>query len=171
MAYALRSVLLLVALGSAPITEAFIQTRPSGMTQQRLDTCPSALLSSASELLYQDQQEAMLRRALHEEELLSEKNKPTELQAAKIKAGPPKAGTGFANKAAMNPAARLAAEQAKLMKRDGVIRINNVLSPEVADKLRKYLLDQQVLVEQETKRNPRASKVYYGVEQARKNRE
>lgn len=141
------------------------------MGQQKANAASSsALHSSASELLYQDQQEAMLRRALHEEELLYEKKKPKELQAAKIKAGPPKSGTGFANKGAMDPATRLAAEQAKIMKRDGVIRINNVLSPDVADKLRQYLLDQQAAVEKETESNPRVSKVYYGVEQARKNR-
>lgn len=141
-------------------------------TEHSRNSCASStsLQSSASEMLYQDQQDAMLRRAIHEEELLSEKSKPKELQAAKIKAGPPKSGTGFADKGAMDPSARLAAEHAKIVKRDGVLRMNNVLSPEVADKLRQYLLDQQTLVEKETKNNPQASKVYYGVEQTRKNR-
>ncbi|KAL3906464.1 MAG: hypothetical protein SGARI_003997, partial [Bacillariaceae sp.] len=131
---------------------------------------PSALRSSASDLLYQDQQEAMLRRALREEELLSEKTVPKELVAAKVKASPPKSGTGFANNQAMDVSTRIAAEQVKIMKRDGVLRIDSALSPESSDKLREYLLQQQVIVDQETENNPRTSKLYYGVEQSRKNR-
>ncbi|KAL7537547.1 hypothetical protein ACHAXR_007902 [Thalassiosira sp. AJA248-18] len=125
---------------------------------------------SASELLYQDQQEAMLRRAIREEELLSEKKQPKELIAPKLKAKPPKSGTGFANTAAMDITTRLAAEQCKVLKRDGVLRVNNVLSAEVAERLRQHLLDQQKVAEEETRKDPRASQMYYGVEQARKNR-
>jgi hypothetical protein len=133
---------------------------------------PSSTLrrSSASELLYQDQQEAMLRRALREEELLSENKEPKELEAAKLKAGPAKSGTGFAKAGVMDEGTRLAVEQAKVMKRDGVLRINNALSAEVASKLRQHILDQQTIAVKETERDARASKQYFGVEQSRKNR-
>jgi ectoine hydroxylase-related dioxygenase (phytanoyl-CoA dioxygenase family) len=141
----------------------------------------TALFSSASsaalDLLYQDQQEAMLRRSFHEQELLlsnNNNNEMKELLAPKVKAKPPKSGTGFgggsANQANMDPAKRLATEQAKVMHKEGVIRINNVLTPEVTDKLREYVLDQQALAKVETDRDPTTSRTYYGVENKRKNR-
>ncbi|CAJ1947109.1 unnamed protein product [Cylindrotheca closterium] len=179
MSHALQAFYFVFALGSTAIDAFTPSPCVSATTTRRTSTkrhiqnefaSSTSLLSSASELLYQDQQEAMLRRALHEEELLSQKSMPKELQAATIKAKPPKSGTGFADKGAMDPSTRQAAEQAKIMKRDGVLRINNVLSPDVCDKLRQYMLDQQTLVESETASNPQASKIYYGVEQTRKNR-
>lgn len=128
-----------------------------------------SLFSSARDLLYQDQQEAMHRRALREEELLTEKKKPKTLEApTKLKAGPEKAGTGFAE--ASSKEMRLGTAQAKILKRDGVLRINSALSPEVSTRLRQHLLDQQTVAEKETEKDAAASKLYYGVEQARKNR-
>ena len=125
---------------------------------------------SASELLYQDQQQAMLRRAILEENLLQSKKQPTALEAPTLKLSPPKSGTGFATSAATNKSTRRAEEQAKVIRRDGVVRIDNVLSCEVADKLRQYLLDQQQVVQEATKQDPSKSKLFYGVEQSRKNR-
>ena len=125
---------------------------------------------SASELLYQDQQQAMLRRAILEENLLQSKKQPTALEAPTLKLSPPKSGTGFATSAAKNKSTRIAEEQAKVIRRDGVVRIDNALSPEVADKLRQYLLDQQQVVQEATKQDPSKSKLFYGVEQSRKNR-
>ena len=125
---------------------------------------------SASELLYLDQQQAMLRRAMLEQKLLQSKKQPKALEAPKLKLPPPKSGTGFANTAAMNKSTRLAAEQAKVIRRDGVVRIDNALSPEVADKLRQFLLDQQQVAQEATKQDPSKSKLFYGVEQSRKNR-
>lgn len=128
--------------------------------------------NSARDLLYQDQQEAMLRRASHEQEILQRK-KLKELKAPKIKVGAPKSGTGFggsANKASMDPKRRLAEEQAKIVHRDGVLRINGVLSETTADKLREYVLQEQSFAERETAKDPSKSRAYYGVENARKNR-
>jgi len=128
----------------------------------------------ASDLLYQDQQAAMERRSLEEEKLLGTNKKIKELLAPKLKAKPPKSGTGFGagaiNSKAMDPMTRLAVEQAKIVKRDGVLRINNVLSPELSDELREYVLDQQKIAEIKTRENPSISKAFYGVENARKNR-
>jgi hypothetical protein len=137
---------------------------------QHHPSSPTNLKVSASELLYQDQQQAMHRRAIAEDGLLCEIKRPQELIAPKLKPGSPKSGTGFANTAAMNKATRLAAEQAKVVKRDGVLRINNVLAPELSKKLRLHLLEQQQIAEEETTKDSRASPLFYGVEQARKNR-
>jgi hypothetical protein len=114
----------------------------------------------------------MLRRALVEQTLLqSKKKQPKSLEAPKLKIPPPKSGTGFANTdSSMNKATRLATEQAKVIHRDGVVRIDNALSTEVADKLRQYLLDQQQVAQAATELDPSKSKLFYGVEQSRKNR-
>lgn len=116
----------------------------------------------------------MLRRAVHEEELLSKNKSTKELLAPKLKAKPPKSGTGFggssSNKANMDPARRLAAEQAKVVHKEGVLRINSVLSPEMADKLREYVLEQQRVAKVETERDVTTSRTFYGVENRRKNR-
>ena len=73
----------------------------------------TALFSSASsaalDLLYQDQQEAMLRRSFHEQELLlsnNNNNEMKELLAPKVKAKPPKSGTGFGGGSANLPQCR-----------------------------------------------------------------
>ena len=130
--------------------------------------------NSASDLLYQDQQAAMERRSLDEEKMLGANKKIKELQAPKLRAKPPKSGTGFGaganNINAMDPKKRLAIEQAKIVKRDGVLRVNNVLSPELSDKLREYVLNQQQIAETKTRENLSISKAFYGVENARKNR-
>lgn len=130
--------------------------------------------AAAQDLLYQDQQDAMLRRAIHEQELLSQNKKVKELLAPKLKPKPPKAGTGFgggsSNKVNMNPAVRMAAEMAKVVHKEGVLRINNVLTEETTDNLRKYVLEQQELAADETERDVTTSRTFYGVENRRKNR-
>ena len=135
----------------------------------------SALFSSsisAHDLLYQDQQDAMLRRALREQELLSQNNKMKELVAPKLKAKPPKSGTGFGNAASSkaDPAVQLAKEQAKVVRKEGVIRIDNVISDETADSLRGHVLEQQQIAAIETDKDVSSSRLYYGVENRRKSR-
>ena len=132
----------------------------------------SSTSAAAQDLLYQDQQAAMLRRALKEKELLSTK-KMKELKAPKLKIPAPKAGTGFggaSKKASMSPLQRLASEQAKIVHREGVIRIDNVLSPDLSDKLRDYVLEQQSVAAIETEKDLKLSKAFYGVENQRKSR-
>lgn len=138
--------------------------------------CLKSSAFSASDLLYQDQQQALLRRALVEQELLSRKGGCKELKAKKCKAKPAKPGTGFgggkgsSNAKASDPRVRLAVEQAKVIQKDGLLRINNALSPDLADKLREYVLQQQKLSVIATTENPAASKAFYGVENQRKSR-
>ena len=156
--------------GSKAVSSSVQAFHYSTFTPCRLFSSGTILHVSASELLYLDQQQAMLRRAILEQKLLQSKKQPKALEAPKLKLPPPKSGTGFANTAAMNKSTRLAAEQAKVIRRDGVVRIDNALSPEVADKLRQFLLDQQQVVQEATKQDPSKSKLFYGVEQSRKNR-
>ena len=129
--------------------------------------------SAARDLLYQDQQGAMERRAIREEELLSAK-KMKELKAPKLKVPATKSGTGFGSasskKNSLSPMERLAVEQAKILNRDGALRIDNVLSPDLSDKLREYVLEQQNIAGIETENDLRISKAFYGVENQRKSR-
>jgi hypothetical protein len=131
---------------------------------------------SAHQLLYQDQQAAMGRRALQEEELLQSKKKLKELIAPKLKLNGPSAqsGTGFAantNAANTNTKGdRLAAAQAKIVHQEGVVRINNVLPADLADRLRAHVLQQQQLAKETTTKSPELSQAFYGVEQGREHR-
>lgn len=96
-------------------------------------------------------------------------NNIKELIAPKLKAKP-KSGTGFASNNQSNPAMIMAVEQAKVVKKDGVLRIDGALSPDLADQLREYVLEQQALAEAETQRDPSLSRSFYGVENQRKSR-
>jgi len=130
--------------------------------------------AAAQDLLYQDQQAAMERRALLEQKLLSTR-KVKELKAPKLKIPAPKSGTGFGGagstkKTSLSAMQRLASEQAKIVHREGVIRIDQALSSDQSDKLREYVLEQQSLASIETAKDLSMSKAFYGVENQRKNR-
>lgn len=98
---------------------------------------------SATDLLYQDQQGALARRAAVEEELLGSNIKP--LMAPKAKKAPVKRGSGFGAGKQDNrtPAQRHAEQQAKVVEKDGVLRIDNALSEELCDRLRIHVLRQE----------------------------
>lgn len=135
---------------------------PHGVTSQ--------LAYSASDILYEEQQKAKARRAADEEQLLGNNIQP--LLARKIKEEPVKRGSGFgAGKGdARSPAQRLAVQQAKIMKKEGVMRIDNVLDGDTCDRLRAHVLRQQQLADTETGKDAALSEEYYGVENRRKNR-
>jgi hypothetical protein len=147
-------------------TPCFIVAAAAANT--RRSSSPSALYSSAKDLLYQDQQQAMARRSALEETLM--KNKIQELVAPKLKPKPANSGTGFASKTVSNPAERLAVEQCKVIKKDGVLRIDGAMNPDLADRLREYVLEQQALAETVTQQYPNLSQSFYGVENQRKSR-
>jgi len=69
-----------------------------------------------------------------------------------------------------SPAQRLATEQAKVIKRHGVMRIDNALDEDMCDRLRQHVLRQQELADIATTENIELSEDYYGVENRRKNR-
>lgn len=150
-----------------------------------LNISSGSISGAARDLLYEDQQIAMERRAIKEFELLTKQEtlKVKELTAPKIKVPLQRtqSGTGFSNKnsgaakdnskANDNPKKRaMAAAQAKIVHRDGVLRINNALSPELTDQFRAHVLDQQELAKFSTIEDPRLSKSFYGVENQRKHR-
>lgn len=129
--------------------------------------------SMARDLLYQDQQSAMDNRALFEQTLLNNniKKKKIELKAPKLRAKQAKSGTGFgAGASKVDPNVQLAMEQAKVVHRDGVLRIDGALSPQLADELREYVLQQQVLAAVRTEESLASSHSFYGVENQRKSR-
>lgn len=123
-------------------------------------------MSAARNLLYQDQQQGMLRRSLVEEELLSPRTSLLEAAVLKPKV---ERGTGFSSKLEASPK-RLATQQAKTLKRDGVLRIDDVIPSELADSLRVYILEQQALALEATEIDPTKARSFYGVEQARAHR-
>jgi hypothetical protein len=146
---------------------------------------------SGKDLLYQDQQLAMERRANEEEILLntSTKSKPKELTSPKnLKPKPPKSGKGFGSNVKTSSSGdtdndndddddsienRIAIEQCKIIQRDGVIKISNVLSEQMADELRDYVLEQQTIASQIVEKSNNSlsvSKSFYGVENSRKSR-
>lgn len=130
--------------------------------------------SSASDLLYEDQRAAMARRSAVEESLMS--GNAQELVPPKLKAPKPDAGKGFASGGgssakSLSPAQKqLAVQQAKVLKKDGVIRIPKAMDPEVADGLRAFVLKQELLADEATSADPALSRSLFGVENARKNR-
>jgi hypothetical protein len=134
----------------------------------RRSSSPTALKSTAQDLLYQDQQHAMARRSAFEETLM--KNNIQPLVAPKLKPKPAKSGTGFASNNLSDPAVRLAVEQGKVIKKEGVLRIDGALNPDLAGRLRDYVLEQQALAETVTQRDPNLSQSFYGVENQRKSR-
>lgn len=125
---------------------------------------------SASDLLYQDQQAARARRAEVEADLLGPNIKA--LKAPRIKSAPVKRGSGFgaASSDKRTPAQRLAAQQRKLIDKEGVLRIDGALDGATCDRFREYVLKQQRLADEETAKNVDVSTEYYGVENRRKNR-
>ena len=76
-----------------------------------------AISDAARSLLYQDQQDAMGRRSLEEQPLLEPVT--SLLKAPKLKASVQR-GTGFAASQKSSTTARLAKQQAKVLKKDGV---------------------------------------------------
>ncbi|KAL3804588.1 hypothetical protein ACHAWO_012263 [Cyclotella atomus] len=137
----------------------------------RADTAITASLSAA-DLLYQDQQDALLRRALHEQAIIQSHAKNGVLEslvAPKVKAVA-NAGTGFASASSKSSDVRIAQQRAKMVNKDGVLRIDSVLSTETCDALRNYVLDQQKIAQKATDANADLSMIYYGVENRRKGR-
>lgn len=146
-----------------PPSSSSCSARATGNQQQQL-------AYSATDLLYQDQQDAKARRAADEQLLLGDNIQP--LLAREMKEAPIKRGSGFGagKRDTRSPAQRLAVQQAKLMKKDGVMRIDNALDGETCDRLRRHVLQQQEMADVATAENEAVSEDYYGVENRRKNR-
>ena len=180
------SLFLLILATITCLTLGFTTSSSSRITSSS-STSSSSTLASASgkDLLYQDQQLAMERRANEEEILLNSniksRSKSNELMSPKIKPKPPKSGKGFGSSSDSDSdndtiENRIAIEQCKILQRDGVIKISNALSNELADTLRDYILQQQIIAAETVEKAAsehdalKVSKSFYGVENSRTGR-
>lgn len=120
---------------------------------------------SARDLLYQDQQKAMESRSKYEEELL--RDNTSFLETPKFKKKPKSGGMGFGG-GSKSKASRDTKAQADMLRLDGVIRIDSVMTEDTADRLLQYVLDQQKWAE--INADASTARSFYGVEQARKSR-
>ena len=159
--------------GFAPIQQQHVHVHNinfSGESSSRHSGTTTLLRYSARDLLYQDQQQAMERRALFEQTLL-ERKKSKELKAPKIRVKDVSSGTGFGGGASVvDPKVAMGMQQAKIVHRDGVLRIDRAMSAELADQFREHILNEQALAEAQTQNDLNLSQAYYGVENQRKSR-
>jgi hypothetical protein len=143
-----------------------LPSTPFSPSQPILITTRLSASLSASDLLYQDQQQALSRRAFHEQNILGTVES---LVAPKVKAVA-RSGTGFASSSSKSSEVRMAQQRAKVVHKDGVLRMDGVLSDETCDALRTYVLQQQAIAQKITDDNVDLSMIYYGVENRRKGR-
>uniref|UniRef100_A0A7S2IAS3 Uncharacterized protein n=1 Tax=Helicotheca tamesis TaxID=374047 RepID=A0A7S2IAS3_9STRA len=100
---------------------------------------------AASDLLYKEQENLIVSRGKLEEELMASTGTP--LLASKVKVrGSGKAGGfgggGSASKKSKKASLKEEAKSyAKVLKKDGVVRIDNVLPSKIADQMRSYVYD------------------------------
>mmetsp|Transcript_31582 Transcript_31582/g.46610 ORF Transcript_31582/g.46610 Transcript_31582/m.46610 type:complete len:383 (+) Transcript_31582:67-1215(+) len=95
-------------------------------------------MSDASDLLYREQENLIINRGELEEKLMSQKLKPIKVSKVNVR------GTGSAGGFASGGGSKKTSLKAEakthsiVLKRDGVVRIDNVLSSDVADRMREY---------------------------------
>lgn len=110
-------------------------------------------MSEASNLLYEEQEKLIVSRGELEEKIMSQKAKP--IIASKVKVRGTGSAGGFGNTSGGgNKKASLKVEakfHSKSLKRDGVVRIDNVLSSNAADGLREYAYNLRKKSEEEVK--------------------
>ena len=121
-------------------------------------------LASPSGLLYQDQQAAMARRAFEEEGMMAANSK--ELKAPLLKKTKAKAGTGFGSRAVDSGKG----QEARVLRKEGVLRVDRAVTSECADALRTYLLEEQRQAYERVAKSPELARSLFGVEDIRKNR-
>ena len=105
---------------------------------------PPLQMSDVSDLLYQEQEKVLVRRGELEEELMADTSSPLEANVVKVRGAGKSGGFGGGGGGGKTSTAALKAEgkaHAKVLKKDGVVRIDNVLSSDQADKMRKYVLN------------------------------
>jgi ectoine hydroxylase-related dioxygenase (phytanoyl-CoA dioxygenase family) len=106
---------------------------------------PPLQMSDVSDLLYQEQEKVLVRRGELEEELTAGTSSPLEASVVKVrgagKSGGFGGGGGSSTKKTSTAALKAEGKaHAKVLKKDGVVRIDNVLSSDQADKMRDYVL-------------------------------
>ena len=127
----------------AVVGALFVAAVPSlSFVIPRGNRCHKSILSMSSpvsDLLYLEQEKLIVQRGELEESLISN---VTPLEAPRIKIrGAGKAGGFGKTSSSTNNNKAEGKEYAKILKKDGVVRIDNVLSSDTADKVREYLYD------------------------------
>uniref|UniRef100_A0A7S4JJ73 Uncharacterized protein n=1 Tax=Odontella aurita TaxID=265563 RepID=A0A7S4JJ73_9STRA len=152
---------LVLALG-APFVSAFVpgRTAASLNTLRRQyragpSNAPALRMSDASDLLYQEQEKVLISRGELEEKLMSGTASPLEASKVKVRGAGKAGGFGGGGKSSgkkkTSPAALKAEGKAhsKILKKDGVVRIDNVLSGGIADRMREYVYSLRSEAEEE----------------------
>ena len=126
---------------------AFTSSSPNpynhAATRQQQSSGSLKMSSDASDLLYQEQEKLIVSRGELEEELMKGTASPLAANKVKVRGAGKAGGFGGGSSSLKISSAALKAEgkaHAKVLKRDGVVRIDNVLSSEQADKMREYVL-------------------------------
>jgi len=101
-------------------------------------------MSDVSNLLYLEQEKLIVRRGELEEEFMSKTAKPLKPSKVKVRgtgsAGGFGKGGGAGGKSGKKAAFKAEGKTySKILKRDGVVGIDNILPPKVADSLREYV--------------------------------
>lgn len=141
-----------VAVASLAVTALHAPASVTPFSQSHVTTRrPSRLHvgTDVSSLLYQEQEKLLVQRGELEESLVN----AISLEASKVKVrGTGKAG-GFGKSSSprVGPDKAEGKPYAKILRKEGVIRIDNVLSESTADALREYLYDLRCMSESDVK--------------------
>ena len=100
----------------------------------------TTLFSDVSNLLYQEQEKLIVARGELEESLVTNVT-PLAAPAIKVRGAGKAGGFGKSSSGGSNNNKAEGKEYAKILKKEGVVRIDNVLSSPTADSVREYLYD------------------------------
>uniref|UniRef100_A0A7S3VFD0 Uncharacterized protein n=1 Tax=Chaetoceros debilis TaxID=122233 RepID=A0A7S3VFD0_9STRA len=115
---------------------------PSCVQANRNQNQMRLFMSDVSGMLYQEQEKLIVNRGELEEEMMSKSAKPLEIMKIKIRGAGGGGGFGGSSSSRKGKNSSLKAEgkeYAKVLKKNGVVRIDNVLSNNVADAMREYV--------------------------------
>lgn len=140
--------LLLIALASTPVESSFISSFSEKRHTAQWKTADTPLFSQAPEFgLYEVQEKLLVDKGIQEEEFMRENSSP--LAANKPKGLGSSGGFGGASKGSNRNLKPEGKSHGKVLQKDGVVRIDGVLSDKVADELRAFVMDCRVTSEKE----------------------
>mmetsp|Transcript_1045 Transcript_1045/g.2911 ORF Transcript_1045/g.2911 Transcript_1045/m.2911 type:complete len:382 (-) Transcript_1045:1446-2591(-) len=133
-----------IRLLSAPLVICLVSAFVPEAPHPRGSHATPLQMSDVSDLLYQEQEKVLVRRGELEEELMAGTSSPLEANVVKVRGAGKSGGFGGGGSSGKKiSTAALKAEgkaHAKVLKKNGVVRIDNVLSSDQADKMREYVL-------------------------------
>jgi len=133
----LRFVLMTAWILSCTFTSAFVTIQPAHLSTRLFDANAVGL--------YEIQEDILVKRGVHEEGLMSNNYSP--LKAQKVKGSGSGGGFGGGNRKA---GFKLEAKScAKVLEREGVVRIDGALSNDIADSMREFVINLRQTAEEE----------------------